>query len=87
MIKLDDAHEHLQRWGISQDGLVALLQELEEIPTDRVDAERKARFATFLKGFKKEASLDDTKAALVCFRFSRFSTIFLQSFTFKPDTT
>lgn len=66
-IKLNDAHEHLQSYGISQAGLDALLQEIEEIPTDRMDAERKARFTTFFKGFKKEAPLDDTKAALVSF--------------------
>lgn len=36
-----------------------------------MDAERKARFITYFKGFKKEAPLDDTKAALV----SRFFAV------------
>lgn len=68
MIKLNDAHEHLQSYGFAQTGLASLLQEIEGIPTDQLDAERKARFTTFFKGFKKEAPLDDTKAALVSFR-------------------
>lgn len=79
-IKLNDAHEHLQSYGISQAGLDALLQEIEEIPTDRMDAQRKARFTTFFKGFKKEAPLDDTKAALVSLRF-------LTIFPFKRRST
>lgn len=65
MIGLNDAHEYLQKWGFQQSGVVALLEEIEKIPTDRMDAERKARFATFFKGFQRNAPLDDTKAALV----------------------
>lgn len=49
--------------------LASLLGAIEEIPSDRLDAEKKARFVTYFKGFAKEASLDDVKAMLVCICF------------------
>lgn len=41
------------------------LQEMENIPSDRLDSELKARISIFIKGFSPEATLDDVKALFV----------------------
>lgn len=68
-VTAEDAQKYLGRYGVASNDLAALVKAIEEIPSDRLDAERKARFVTYFKGFGKEASLDDINAMLVSFHF------------------
>lgn len=65
----EDAQKYLKRNGVESTDQASLLKAIEEIPSDRLDAEKKARFVTYFKGFGKEASSDDIKAMLVSFCF------------------
>lgn len=68
----DDWQKYLQRWGFRENDLAEILRRAENIPADRLDAERKARLVTFMKATKHEASLDDVKAALVSQFIAKF---------------
>lgn len=65
VVKPEDVHQYLQMWGFRQADMTKILEKVQNISSDQLDAERKARLITFLKGTKHEASLDDIKAALV----------------------
>lgn len=65
IITAEDWQKYLQRWGFRENDLAEALRRAENIPSDRLDADRKARLITFMKATKHEASLDDVKAALV----------------------
>lgn len=76
IVEPDDVKEYLQRWGIREADMADILQRVESIPSNQLDNERKARFITFLKGTKHQASLNELKAALVSEMFF-FSLQFL----------
>lgn len=65
VVKPDDAYIYLQRWGFRQNDMAKILQKANEIPSDSLNAKRKARLTTFLKGIQNEATLDEIKAAFV----------------------
>lgn len=58
-------HKKFQKYGLPAKDLNQILQEIEKLPSDRLDAELKARILTFFKGFGAEATLNDTKALFV----------------------
>lgn len=72
IIKPEDWQKYLQRWGYQQNDLTEILRRAENIPSDRLDADRKARLITFLKATEHLASLDDVKVALVSLFLLRF---------------
>lgn len=53
-----------------------VLHEGEKIPSDQLDAARKARLITFLKGIKQDSTFDEAKTAHVRISLN----IFLQRF-------
>lgn len=59
------AHKQINRNGLPANDLDRILQEIENIPSDRLDADRKTRFITFFRGFSSDATLKDVKALLV----------------------
>lgn len=65
VVKPDDVYTYLQRWGFRQSDMTKILQKVDEIPSDSLNLERKARLSTFLKGIKNKATLDEVKAAFV----------------------
>lgn len=64
-VKPEDQYQYLQRWGFRQSDMDKILQKVNEIPSDRLNTERKARLITFMKGIQNKATLDEIKAALV----------------------
>lgn len=68
VVKPEDAQKAFQIIGVLPADMTNLLQAIDGIPSDRLDAERKARFVKFFKGFGREASLDDVKATFISFR-------------------
>lgn len=65
VIKAEDWQKYLQTYGYRQSDIDEILKRAEKIPSDQLDADRRARLLKFLKGTKHEASLDDVNAALV----------------------
>lgn len=65
LITTEDWHKYLQTWGFQQSDLDEILKRVDNIPSDKLDSDRKARLLTLLKGTKHEATLDDVKAAHV----------------------
>lgn len=58
-------HKEFQKYGLPAKDLNQILEEIEKLPSDRLDADRKARILTFFKGFSTAATLDDAKALFV----------------------
>lgn len=65
IVKPEDAHQYLQTWGFRQPDMTKILEKVQDIPSDKLDSERKSRLITFMKGTQHQASLDDIKAAFV----------------------
>ena len=60
-----EAYNKYKDDGIDGNDFNGLIHEIENVPSDRLDADRKARILTFIKGFAENASLDDVKATFV----------------------
>lgn len=65
VVRPEDVYTYLQRWGFRQQDMEKILQKVNGIPSDSLNAERKARLVTFLKGIQNKATLDEIKAAFV----------------------
>lgn len=71
-INADDVVEYLKRYGFPASYQEDNLRDIEQIPTDQLEPNRRDRLITFFKGFRRDATLDAVKASLVNFENEHF---------------
>lgn len=64
--------EYLKKYGFPVSYQEDNLRDIEQIPSDQLESSRRDRLITFLKGFRKEATLDAVKASLVSLENEHF---------------